>query len=161
MALPDLLFAAVLLLSVLVGLWRGLVFEVLSVLGWLVGYFVAQRYAVTLASWLPLEGWSAPVPFVVGFGLLLVGVVLVFAVCNAVIKRWVATIGLRPIDRALGGLFGVLRGVVLLLAFAWMLSLTPYKNEAWWTHSMSAPWLTAGLAALKGTMPADIAVYFP
>jgi membrane protein required for colicin V production len=80
---------------------------------------------------------------------------------TAVLKRVVATIGLRPIDRALGGLFGVLRGLVLLLAFGWMISLTPFKEEAWWLSSISTPWLVSGLAVLKGTMPPEIAVYFP
>jgi membrane protein required for colicin V production len=161
MSALDLVFAAVLVLSVLVGLWRGLVFEVLSVAGWVLAYFVAQRYAASVADWLPLEGWSAPIPFAVGFGLVLVAVAFVAALFTAVLKRVVATIGLRPIDRALGGLFGVLRGLVLLLAFGWMISLTPFKEEAWWLSSISTPWLVSGLAVLKGTMPPEIAVYFP
>jgi membrane protein required for colicin V production len=161
MSALDLVFAAVLVLSVLVGLWRGLVFEVLSVAGWVLAYFVAQRYAATVAAWLPLQGWSAPIPFAVGFGLVLVAVVFAAGLLTAVIKRVVATIGLRPIDRALGGVFGVLRGLVLLLAFAWMISLTPFKQEAWWQASSSAPLLESSLAALKGTMPPEIAMYFP
>lgn len=161
MSALDLVFAAVLVLSVLVGLWRGLVFEVLSVAGWVLAYFVAQRYAATVAAWLPLEGWSAPIPFAVGFGLVLVAVAFAAGLFSSVLKRVVATIGLRPIDRALGGLFGVLRGAVLLLAAAWIVSLTPMKDEAWWLSSMSTPWLLAGLSVLKGTMPHEIAVYFP
>lgn len=157
----DLIFAAVIVLSVLVGLWRGLVFEVLSVAGWVLAYFVAQRYAAEVSAMLPLKGWSDPIPFAVGFGLVLVAVVFVAALVTSIIKRLVATIGLRPIDRVMGGLFGVLRGAVLMLAFAWMISLTPYKDEAWWTSSLSAPGLVTGLAALKGTMPPEIAMYFP
>ena len=161
MSALDLVFAAVLVLSVLVGLWRGLVFEVLSVAGWVLAYFVAQRYAATVAAWLPLQGWSAPIPFAVGFGLVLVAVVFTAGLLTAVIKRVVATIGLRPIDRALGGVFGMFRGLVLLLAFAWMISLTPFKQEAWWQASVGAPILEAGLTVLKGTMPPEIAMYFP
>lgn len=161
MSALDLVFAAVLVLSVLVGLWRGLVFEVLSVAGWVLAYFVAQSYAATVAAWLPLEGWSAPVPFAVGFVLVLVAVAFAAGLLTAVLKRVVATIGLRPIDRALGGVFGLFRGLVLLLAFGWVMSLTPFKDEAWWLSSTSAPWVVSGLAVLKGTMPPEIAVYFP
>lgn len=161
MSALDLVFAAVLVLSVLVGLWRGLVFEVLSVAGWVLAYFVAQSYAATVAAWLPLEGWSAPVPFAVGFVLVLVAVAFAAGLLTAVLKRVVATIGLRPIDRALGGVFGLFRGLVLLLAFGWVMSLTPFKDEAWWLSSNSAPWVVSGLAVLKGTMPPEIAVYFP
>lgn len=157
----DLVFAAVLVLSVLVGLWRGLVFEVLSVAGWILAYFVAQRYAGEVAGKLPLDSWSEPIPYALGFGLVLVAVVFAAALVSALIKRLVSSIGLRPIDRVLGGLFGVLRGGVLLLAFAWMISLTPYKDESWWSASLSAPHLLMGLASLKGTMPPEIAVYFP
>ena len=45
MAALDWIFAAVLLASMLIGAWRGLVFEVLSVLGWVAAFFAAQWFA--------------------------------------------------------------------------------------------------------------------
>ena len=45
MAMLDWIFLAVLLASMLIGAWRGLVFEVLSALGWLVAFMAAQWWA--------------------------------------------------------------------------------------------------------------------
>ena len=58
MAALDWVFVAVLLASMLIGAWRGLVFEVLSVLGWVVSFFVAQWFAADAATLLPMGGWG-------------------------------------------------------------------------------------------------------
>src|SRR6218665_508376 len=54
MAALDWIFLAALLLSMLIGAWRGLVFELLSVLGWILSFFVAQWLAADMAAWLPM-----------------------------------------------------------------------------------------------------------
>ena len=51
----DILLALVLLVSIVIGAWRGLLYEVLSVLGWVAAFFLAQWLAVDAAGWLPLK----------------------------------------------------------------------------------------------------------
>ena len=55
----DWLFLAVLAASLLIGAWRGLVFELLSLLGWAVAFVAAQWLAADAGAWLPLQGWDA------------------------------------------------------------------------------------------------------
>ena len=55
----DWIFIAVLLGSMLLGAWRGLVYEVLSLLGWVVAFMVARTWAQEVAVWLPLDGWDS------------------------------------------------------------------------------------------------------
>ena len=50
----DILLLLVLLVSVVVGAWRGLLYEVLSLMGWVAAFLVAQWQAVAMGAWLPL-----------------------------------------------------------------------------------------------------------
>ena len=63
----DYVFAAVLAVSMLLGAWRGLVFEVLSVLNWISAFFLAQWFATDVALMLPLEASSETVRYAAGF----------------------------------------------------------------------------------------------
>src|SRR6218665_1566771 len=68
MAALDWIFLAALLLSMLIGPRRGLVFELLSVLGWILSFFVAQWFAADMAAWLPMGDSAAALRYAAGFG---------------------------------------------------------------------------------------------
>ena len=67
MAALDWIFMALLLASMLIGAWRGLVFEVLSVLGWLAAFVVAQWFAADVAAYLPLGDLQGAARYAAGF----------------------------------------------------------------------------------------------
>jgi membrane protein required for colicin V production len=89
------------------GAWRGLVYEVLSLLGWLVAFVVARTWAQEVAVWLPLDGWDMQLRYAAGFVLLLVGSMFAWGVISWLSKQLIEAVGLRPVDRTLGALFGV------------------------------------------------------
>ena len=155
----DWVFLAVLLLSLVIGAWRGLVYEVLSVLGWAASFYAAQWFAPRLASVLPFDSLSNSVRFAAAFVLIFVAALFVFGMLAFAVKKLVEAIGLRPIDRILGALFGVARGVILLLAAAVVINMTTLKQGEWWTSSIGAGILTAGLQILKPMLPPKFAVY--
>lgn len=159
LALTDWVLLAVLVLSLLVGLWRGLVFEVLSLLGWIAAFFLAQVFASDVADWLPLSTASPPVRFAAAFVLTFVSAVFLAGLMAALLKKLVAAVGLRPVDRVLGGLFGVVRGVVLLLVATVAIQMTPLHTSSWWQESRGAPILSAALQGLKPALPAQFARY--
>jgi len=72
MVATDWVLLAVLLLSVALGLWRGLMYEVLSVAGWVAAFVLAQAFAADVGQWLPTDGLSPAVRLVVGFVLIFV-----------------------------------------------------------------------------------------
>ena len=76
-------------------------------------------------------------------------------------KKGMDQVGLRPVDRSLGAAFGVLRGVVVLLALTVLLHLTPLHQHPAWQQSLGAGWLYNGLSALEGLMPLWLAAHFP
>jgi membrane protein required for colicin V production len=155
----DWIALGVLLISMLVGAWRGLVYEVLSVLTWVAAFFLAQMFAPALAPSLPMSGSPEPLRYAAAFVLVFVGVAFATGLLVWLIKKMVEAVGLRPIDRSLGAVFGLLRGVVLLLAAAVVVGMSPMKNAAWWGESTAAPLLVAALKNLKPVLPQEFAKY--
>ncbi len=155
----DWALLGVLFLSMLIGAWRGLVYEVLSVLGWAVSFFAAQWFAPNVAAMLPLQSVSEPVRYAAGFVLVFIGVLVVCSLLTVAIKKLVQAVGLRPIDRTLGAGFGVLRGVILLLAATVVVNMTALKNSAWWQESTGAGVLNTALINIKPMLPEQFAKY--
>jgi membrane protein required for colicin V production len=138
MAALDWVLLAVLAASLLVGAWRGLVFEVLSVLSWIAAFVLAQWLAPQAAEWLPMGTAAEPVRYAAGFAVVFIAAVFAGALLAVLTKKMIEAVGLRPVDRALGAAFGLVRGVVLALAAAVVVSMTPLKGEPWWTESVGA-----------------------
>lgn len=152
----DWILIGIVLLSLLVGLWRGLVFEVLSLVGWVVSFFIAQWLAVSVAVHLPLQGLSDPVRYAVGFALTFLVCLVAAGLLATLSRKLIAVVGLLPVDRLLGAAFGALRGLVILLALAVVIGLTPLKTSDWWVQSQIAPLLSVVLTGLKPALPGSL-----
>ena len=162
MAVLDWIFLAVLLASMLIGAWRGLVFEVLSALGWLVAFMAAQWWAEDVAAWLPLGGIEqAAVRYAAGFVAVFVVVVFAWGLLAWLAKQLIEASGLRPVDRTLGALFGVVRAGVLWLVLAVVVQSTHLRDAVWWQASSIAPWLSVALQEIKPSLPQGLEKYLP
>lgn len=157
----DIALVAVLVLSILLGLWRGLVYEVLSVAGWVVAFIAAQRYASPVAELLPMDEFAPALRLAAGFALVFVGVAFAAGVVSWLVKKLVASVGLRPVDRLLGAVFGIARGALILLAVATVVSMTPARTEPAWVGSPVAAGLAQGLSAIKPVLPLAVGQYLP
>ena len=159
MAAVDWILIFVLVFSMLLGAWRGLVYEVLSVLGWVVAFYVAQLFAPRVSGMLPMQSVSEPVRYAAGFVLVFVAAVFAAGLVAFLLKKLVEAIGLRPVDRTMGAAFGLVRGVILLLAAAVVMDMTALKDSLWWQESKGAVALTAALKGLKPVLPEQFAKY--
>ncbi len=153
----DWALLAVLLLSIVLGLWRGLVFELLSLLGWIAAYIAAQAATPMLAPMLPIGVPGGGLNQAVAFALAFIAALLIWALASRLLRALVHATPLQVVDRVLGGGFGALRGAVLLLAVATVVSLTPAGRSAAWQHSHGAVWLSAALQGLKPVLPEALA----
>jgi membrane protein required for colicin V production len=105
----DGVLLCILLLSAVVGMWRGLVYEVLSVATWVVAFVLAQAYAGRAAAVLPLGEMAAGLRTAIGFAAVFIGCAFAGGMLAWLVKRMVSAVGLRPIDRVLGTAFGCWR----------------------------------------------------
>ena len=161
MAALDWVFLAVLAASFVVGAWRGLVYEVLSVISWVAAFVVAQWLAPDAAALLPVDRAPEAGRYAAGFVVVFILVVLAGGLLAWLTKKVVDSVGLRPIDRTLGAAFGLVRGVVLLLALAVVINMSPVRRASWWTESKGAGMSMAALKGLKPVLPERFGHYLP
>ena len=161
MALLDWIAVALIVVSILFGLVRGLVFEVISLIGWVVAFVVAQWFASDVAAWLPAGDPQASWRYPLAFVLLFVAVAFGVGLMASLTRKLIAAVGLRPVDRILGGAFGAARGAVALLVLAVVVHLLALSDSAWWHESRSAVVLDAALQSLKPALPEKLASYLP
>ena len=152
----DWILATALALSLLLGAWRGLVYEVLSVAGWVAAFIAAQVYAGVASAQLPLQGLSASLRYACGFALVFISTAFAAGLVAWLVKKLIESVGLRPVDRTLGAAFGLLRGVVILLAATVVVGMTPLKSNAMWQESVGAGVLTALLRGLLPILPVEL-----
>jgi membrane protein required for colicin V production len=157
----DWALAAVLALSIAVGLWRGLVFEVMSLVGWVAAYIAAQVFASAAAPMLPIGTPGGGLNQGAAFALVFVVALLAWALASRLLRMVIHATPLQLVDRVLGGGFGLLRGAVLLLAVATVVSLTPVARAPAWQHSQGAAWLGVLLQGLKPVLPESLAQHLP
>lgn len=161
MTFVDWTLLGILGLSFAIGAWRGLVFEVLSVFVWIAAFVLAQWFAPEVAAKLPMAGTAQSLRYAAGFVLVFVGTAFVAGLFVQLIKKMVTAVGLRPVDRTLGAIFGLLRGAILLLAIAVVMNMTALRSQADWQASQGATMLTELLIKLKPLLPQEFGKYLP
>lgn len=141
----DFAFLGVIGVSVLIGLIRGFVREVISVVVWVAAFWVAARYSGQAAAL--LEPWlaSAMLRLVIGFAGLFIATLVVGAFVSYLARAMVGRTGLSGTDRVLGLVFGGLRGALLVGLVVLGAGLTGLPNASWWQASVIAdgyrPWV--------------------
>ena len=161
MAVLDWVFLAVLGFSLLLGVLRGFVYEVLSVASWIAAFVLAQWLAPRAGEWLPMGSAGASLRYAAGFAAVFIAALFAGGLLAWLVKKLVEAMGLRPVDRTLGAAFGLVRGGVLVLALAVVVNLTPLKGAQWWTESKAADVSTAALRGLKPVLPEPFGQYLP
>ncbi|TFZ05914.1 CvpA family protein [Ramlibacter henchirensis] len=161
MAVLDWVFAGVLVFSLLLGALRGLVYEVLSVLSLIAAFVLAQWLAPEVGAWLPMDRAADSLRYAAGFALVFVAAAFAGGLLAWTTRKLVEAVGLRPVDRALGAAFGLVRGIVLVLAASVVVNMTPLRNAQWWTESVGGGVSTAALRGLKPVLPEEFAQYLP
>lgn len=161
MAVLDWVVLTVFTVSVLLGMWRGLVYEVLSVLNWVAAFVLAQWLAPRAAELMPLSRVGESIQYAAGFVVVFIGALFAGGLVAWLVKKLIEAVGLRPVDRILGALFGLVRGVVAVLALAVVVHLTGLKDGVWWTESVTAGVATAAMRGLKPVVPERFGAYLP
>ncbi len=162
LTLTDGALGGVLLLSLVVGAWRGLVVELMSLAGWVASFVLAQWLAGDVAQWLPVwQEAAAQLRYALSFVLVFVVGMFAAAMTSWLLRKVVDTVGLRPADRSLGALFGLVRGLVVLLVLAVLVHLTGMRQQDWWQDSRATPMLEVLLLGIKPVLPLALQDYLP
>ncbi len=162
-ALPwvDWALIIALALSVLIGIWRGLVFELMSLAGWLVAYFAAVWYAPHAAAYIPVGMPGSALNHAAALVLTFMAALVAWSLAARLVRMAISATPLTVPDRILGAAFGLVRGLVLLLVVTTVVALTPAAQSGAWQASTGARWLGVVLQGVKPLLPAPLVQWLP
>lgn len=157
MTIFDYLVLFVLISSVIISTLRGLVKEILSLLGWVVAFVVANMYGARLAPLLPELVPGETARLIAAFVILFLGVRVLMGLLSLAIGALITASGLSLADRGLGGLFGLARGIVIVLAAVILCGMTAIPQQDFWRNALLSPMAETGARTVKPFLPAALA----
>lgn len=156
----DYFIIALILVSAIVSLMRGFLRELLALLVWVVAAVVAFLFHDLLAErmpWIEVQGMRTLVAFTLLFLLcMILGALLSFLISSVFEKA-----GISGTDRLLGGLFGAMRGALVVVLLVLLAGALPLRERPWWQESVLIGHFAAAAHYLKERLPPDVASYFP
>ena len=130
---------AIIGLSLTLGLMRGFIREIFALVGWLAASLVAMMYAATVgatvARFIPDLALGEQARWLVGFVIIFLTVLIVTGFVALAIRRVLHAAGLGLSDRLLGAGFGLARGLIILVIAVLLASLTPLREQSFWSEA--------------------------
>lgn len=143
--------------SVAIGLFRGLLKEVLSLVAYVIAFVLSLRYGPLVYEWLAPTVEATVLRLVLSYAGVFIAVLVAVGLVNLALGMLIKASGLSLADRGLGMLFGLARGVVLVLALVVAAGFTPLPQAPWWKDAVLSPYAEAGARAVKPWLPAQFA----
>lgn len=153
----DYIFLAVLALSAAVGMWRGLVSEVIAMLAWILAALAAWRYSAEAGSLLTSVVSEPAWRPVAGFVLIFIAVLLLAALVRFLLRELLKAVGLGAADRLFGAVFGLARGLAIAFAVVLLGGLVGVAREPWWANAKFSPPLETAVISAKPWLPDAVA----
>ena len=153
----DYAVIAIVGISVLLSIIHGFVREILSLAAWVVAFLVAQVFATEAASLLPAAVTHPSVRLLAGFLSVFLAVLVAMTLLAMVVSKLIKSVGLGFADRALGGLFGLVRGLAIVMIAVLLAGMTALPRQPEWRNALfSAPLVTLA-NWVKVWLPDDMA----
>ncbi|MGE5490989.1 MAG: CvpA family protein [Actinomycetota bacterium] len=157
MTVFDYVVIGIVVASLLLGLWRGVVGELIALAAWVLAFFAAMEFGGDLAQSLFSGIGDKGMRALAGFAAAFIGVLVIMALVRMAASGLIKAVGLGVSDRLLGIVFGVARGVLIAMVLVAVGGMTSAPQQEWWREATtSAPLETAVLAA-KPWLPPDLA----
>ncbi len=155
----DYAIVALILISSVIGLLRGLIKEAFSLFTWVVAIWVglnfSRDFSTFLESIIPYPSAKIAASFAILFFLtLIIGSIISFLLGELIEKT-----GLTGSDRFAGMIFGIIRGGVVVSLIIVMAGLTPLPEDPWWKESVLIPPFQALAEWLRSHIPPGMGNY--
>jgi membrane protein required for colicin V production len=157
----DFVLIAILGISAVLGLLRGLLKEVLSLVAYASAFLAAIWWGPDVADW--VQSWITQsfLRMAVSYIGIFISVLLTIGLFNMTLGSLISKTGLTPADHGLGGLFGLVRGALFVLILVTLAGYTPLPNETWWKNAMFSGQVVATVQQIKLRLPEPIAGWLP
>ncbi len=151
----DYVIVGILFISGLLGLLRGFIREIFSLIAWVLAVWVAARFSDMLSVHLQTLFDAPPLRKAAAFCIVLFMVLVVAALAGSLIARMLSGAGLSGTDRLVGLIFGIFRGAILVAVLVLVAGLTPAPRASWWREARLIPPFQSLALWVRGQVPAS------
>jgi membrane protein required for colicin V production len=145
----DIALLVFLLLSVLVGVMRGFVFELLSLAGWFAAWLAARVCTPMAQPYIHIGEPGSSLNYGATYACVFLAAFVVWAIAARLVRALIRATPLSVIDRLLGAGFGAVRGVLVLALAALLIGLSPWAKAPMIRQSIGVAWLNALVQSLR------------
>lgn len=137
----DYVLAGVVFLSLILGIKRGFLREIISIITWIAAFFVAILFTNNVAIYVSNFIKSELLANFVAFFALFIATLIIGSIINYIITKLAQKSGLTIGDRFFGAVFGCVRGILIILLIVFVISVTDFQNAKWYQKSQLTYWL--------------------
>jgi len=157
MAVFDYAVIGIVALSLVLGLWRGVVSELIALAAWVLAFMAALEFGTRSGQFLFAGVADPAIRALAGCALVFVGVLVAMSLLRLAVHSMVKALGLSLSDRLLGMFFGLARGVLVVMALVAAGGLTSAPQQPWWKQATLAQPLETAVLVAKPWLPDDLA----
>ncbi len=157
----DFVLLAILAISAILGLLRGLLKEVLSLVAFASAFIAAIWWGPTASDWISAWVTQSFVRMAISYFCVFVVVLLSIGLVNKTLATLISKTGLSPADHGLGALFGLVRGILFVLLLVTIAGFTPLPNEIWWKQAMFSKQVVNVVQQIKLRLPSPLGEWLP
>ena len=157
----DYIVLAILGVSGLLGLLRGFIKEALSLIAYGVAFLAAIWWGPRVMPWLAPYIENDLLRMAAAYGAVFIVMLLLVGLLNITLATLIQKTGLTPADHGLGGLFGLLRGLLVVLVLVALAGYTELPKEPWWEHARLSGTAVQGVQQIKQLLPPSLAQWLP
>ena len=159
MSIVDIAIIAIVIISMLIGIFRGFIREILSLFSWLGALWLAYTYATSGGTYLEPYIDQPPLRVVVAFAGIFICALIAFSIVSYLLYRLLAIAGISGVDRSLGMLFGLLRGIIVVSLLILASVFMDFTSQPWWQDALLVDYFTPVTEFIRSLLPDDIADY--
>jgi len=156
----DYAIIAILVVSAAISVMRGFLREAISLLGWVLAFWLALTFAGDVSALFEKSVSHPPMRHALAFFIIVVGTLIITAIVMYLVRIVVDKTEITGTDRALGIVFGIARGIVIVAILVLFAGLTALPKDPWWRESVFLPHFQVLAMEIKSILPPEVATLF-
>jgi membrane protein required for colicin V production len=157
MTVFDYVVLGILGFSILVGLMRGAIHELFSVLGWVLAFYLANRFNSQVIAYMPEQIPGEAIKAMAAFLIVFLLVLFVCTLLALLLTTLIKAVGLGGLNRILGGAAGALKGLLIVCILVMLAAMTELPKDPRWSNAMFSAPIEVLVLKLLPWMPSSIA----
>lgn len=157
----DYIVLAILGASAFLGMLRGLVKELLSLVAYAAAFIAAIWWGPKVSTWLVAYIENDLLRTGVAYAAVFIVVLLLVGLLNMTLGALIEKTGLTPADHGMGAIFGFLRGLLIVLVLVALAGYTELPQEPWWRDARLSDTAEQGIQKIKQMLPPSLASWLP